>query len=575
VELKRVLAFAFVLITFQGMILAPLLITSLSPYLARITLVCIFFLPVFWLYYYSRSEREHQFEAKIGRFLAFLGAPTFIYLLYNVYHFQPIAEGVSSSEVVLLAEEYLRQGYIVRTASHSYFIQIPYLTYVLTSICGLPAIYAAVIEQLTIILFLALLSMYLSQIIRKNLPDGRFLFSILPYIISFAFIASGTRIWVPGLNLNYRDIGAYLVMLVLGFLFSRGLSNRSDFVVILLLILGLTLGSPTAAIFCILFFTLFTLFDKRVGMSLFIVLPLFYLVTSAALYISSLRYYITFAWEGISKFLMDIISGTPLPPFVPWARVQVPYGEKYVQTITYFSVLLLGAIIVIIRVMYRRQRHFRFQEDSRFKAVFYSTFLLLALTAAVTVGVSALPETTFSDIRTIVFLFVLLVLPFIFASPTFLQGLTRIKFGMPLLLMIIILSSFGALMKPYDLYPKSANDAVIQVEDRRLDLTALGYAGDFLFTHYQEGTVYFDWKSRWFLFGASIYNQSYTFAGLSYGVFDISRLTKIDDSVVIFHKQGVILPSIRVENTTYLQAYNMSHSANIVYDDGGILFATK
>ena len=563
------------LATFLCLILAPLAVTLLSPYLARIVLISVFFLPLVGLYYYSRAERVHYFEAKIGRFLAFLGASAFIYLLYNLYHFQPIAEGVLSSEVILLAEEYARQGYIVRTSSHSYFIQTPYLTYVLTAICGLPAIFAAVLEQLIIIVFLALLSMYFSQIIRKAVPNDNILFSMLPYVIPYAFIASGTRIWVPGLYLNYRDIGAYLVILVLGFLFSRGLDNRSDFVVILILILGLTLGSPTAAIFCILFFTLFTLFDKRVGMSLFIVLPLFYLVTSAALYISSLRYYITFAWQGISTFLMDVLSGTPLPPIVPWARVQVPYAEKYVQTITYFSVLLLGAIIVLIRFLYRRQKRFRVYEDSRFKAVYYSTFILLALSAAVTVGVSALPETTFSDIRTIVFLFVLLVLPFIFASPSFLQALTRIRWGMPFVLIIILLSSSAALIKPYDLYPKSANDAVIQVEDRRLDYTALGYAGDFLFNHYQEGRVYFDWKSRWFLFGAAIYNQSFTFGGLSYEVYDISRLKQIDDSVVIFNKNGVTLPSIRVENTTYLNAYNLSQRANIVYDDGGILFATK
>jgi hypothetical protein len=146
---------------------------------------------------------------------------------------------------------------------------------------------------------------------------------------------------------------------------------------------------------------------------------------------------------------------------------------------------------------------------------------------------------------------------------------------MPLLLLVILLSSAAALMKPYDLYPKSANDAIIQIEDRRLDFTALGYAGDFLFNHYQEGRVYFDWKSRWFLFGASIYNQSYTFAGLSYEVYDISQLNQIDDSIVIFNKNGVTMPSIRVENTTYLNAYNLSQRANIVYDDGGILFATK
>jgi hypothetical protein len=574
-EIRRGIAFGFMLVIFLSLILAPVAITLLSPYFARIVLIGVFFLPIVGLYYYSRDERAHHFEAKVSRFLAFLGASTFIYFLYNMYHFQPIAEGVLSSEVILLAKEYARLGYIVRTSSHSYFIQTPYITYVLTSICGLPAIFAAVLEQLTIIVFLALLSMYFSQIIRKAVPNNHVLFSMLPYIIPYAFIASGTRIWVPGLQLNYRDIGAYLVILVLGFLFSRGLDQRSDFVVILLLILGLTLGSPTAAIFCILFFTFFTLFAKRVGMSLFIVLPLFYLVTSAALYISSLRYYVTFAWQGISKFLMDVLSGTPLPPIVPWARVQVPYGEKYVQTITYFSVLLLGAIIVLIRILYRRQKRFRVYEDSRFKAVYYSTFILLALSAAVTVGVSALPETTFSDIRTIVFLFVLLVLPFIFASRAFLQAFTRIKWGMPLLLFVILLSLSTALMKPYDLYPKSSTDAVIQVEDHRLDFTALSYAGDFLFTHYQEGRIYFDWKSRWFLFGASIYNQSYTFAGLSYEVYDISQLTQIDDSLVVFDKNGVTLPSIRVENTTYLNAYNLSQHANIIYDDGGILFATK
>ena len=91
-EIKRGLAFAFMLATFLSLILAPLAISLVSSYLARILLVGVFFLPIVGLYYYSRADRANHFEAKIARFLAFLGESIFIYLLYNVYHFQPIAE---------------------------------------------------------------------------------------------------------------------------------------------------------------------------------------------------------------------------------------------------------------------------------------------------------------------------------------------------------------------------------------------------------------------------------------------------------------------------------------------------
>ena len=117
----RIASGGLFLVHLQIILLSPLLIYSLPPYPARILLFTVFLSPLIWLYHYSQTPWIHYGESTIFRFFAFLGVTSFLYLFFNLQHLDALSEGVMLSEVAMLAEEYGRQGVIVRTSAHSYF----------------------------------------------------------------------------------------------------------------------------------------------------------------------------------------------------------------------------------------------------------------------------------------------------------------------------------------------------------------------------------------------------------------------------------------------------------------------
>jgi hypothetical protein len=607
--------------------LSPLLIYSLPPYPARVLLFTVVLSPLIWLYHYSRSTWVDYSESVIFRFLAFLGVTSFIYLLFNMLQFGVLGEGVMLSEVAMLAEEYGRQGVIVRTSSHSYFFQAPFLAYMLNQVCGVPAHYAVFMEQAVIILLLALLSMYVHTRIRVMIPNQSGFYRLLACVVPLALIASGTRIWVPGLNVNYRDIGSYLAMFAITYSVANGLTRRQDYVTVLLLVLGVVFGSPPAGIVVILFFAVYSLLTKRVGPMVYAILPVFYIVSSAGLYLRSLIGYGEAVLEGFLFAIVAVLAGTDILDQNERLYV-VPYGDRTLETLTYFAVLGIAGLVILLRFAghLRRPRvHIRDLRvvalvvvllstllwifgaidlvlylavvgavglglglrfvnrllglpiqirDPRYATLYIVVVVTLLVTVFVTLGATVMPETTFSDIRTIVFSFLLVVLPVVFVKPPLYRQLQRLRVRRLVLTVMVVLLCAVALLKPSSLFPKSLLDESYVVEDRRLSQT-IGYAKTFLFESYPMGTVTFDYKSHLQIVRFMVVNRTFGFREVFYNVSLLSKLETLENRIAFFDQHGVTEPSLYLTRDDYQKAYNLSLAANIVFNDGRIIISTQ
>jgi hypothetical protein len=571
-------------------LLSPLVIYSLPPYPARILLFTIFLSPLIWLYHYSRTPWIHYDESVLFRFLSFLGVTSFLYLLFNLQHIDTLGEGVILSEVAMLAEEYGRQGVIVRISAHSYFFQAPFLAYTLNQICGLPVHHAVFLEQGAIILLLALLSLYLQTRIHAMIPKPTPLYLFLACIVPFALVASGTRIWVPGLTVNYRDIGSYLAMVGITYIAVNGLTRRRDYVTMLLLVLGVVLGSPPAAIVLILFFTVYSLFTKQLGPAVYAILPLFYIISSAGLYMRSLMRYGDVALTGVLSAIVEVVTTGSFPDS-PDRPYMVPYGDRTIETFTYLAILGVAGVVIGLRYAphFRRSRIrlprvYRFLSWLRLRQIrivhprYATLFLVLVVTLwvtlFVTLGATVMPETTFSDIRTIVFSFLLVVLPILFVTPPVYRQLQQLREQRLVLTGLLLLLCMTALLKPASVFPKSSLDAPYVIEDRRLSQT-IGHAKTVLFTYYPMGAVYFDYKSNLQIVRFMAVNRTFVFRDVFYNISLISTLSTLRDSVAFFDRRGVTEPSLYLNVTDYRTAYSLSLAANIVFDDGAIIISTR
>jgi hypothetical protein len=195
------------------------------------------------------------------------------------------------------------------------------------------------------------------------------------------------------------------------------------------------------------------------------------------------------------------------------------------------------------------------------------------VTLFVTLGATVMPETTFSDIRTIVFSFLLVVLPILFVTPPVYRQLQQLRWQRFVLMGLLLLLCMAALLKPASVFPKSSLDAPYVIEDRRLSQT-IGHAKTVLFTYYPMGTVYFDYKSNLQIVRFMVVNRTFVFRDVFYNISLISTLTTLRDSVAFFDRRGVTEPSLYLNVTDYRTAYTLSLAANIVFDDGEIIIST-
>jgi len=186
-------------------------------------------------------------------------------------------------------------------------------------------------------------------------------------------------------------------------------------------------------------------------------------------------------------------------------------------------------------------------------------WLTLLIVVVTYVGASVKTEVPFSDIRTIVIIFILTLLPFTFTSNKLLTKINAKKTFLILVLALMILSSLRTI---YEAYPKSIYDPINVVEDDRVDLRSKYYVGDFLNSFCAKGFVALDYKTY-------LATYTYQLAG-NYKAELLSESSLSLNNIVVFDINGLRYGSIYISSEVYAEAYDLILTQNLIYNSGNI-----
>jgi hypothetical protein len=544
-------------------IINPFILYSLPNFVARLLLILTFFVSLV----YMITQKVYEIES--ASVVTFFSIAVFVFLQRNIIKLPPFFEGVTLSEIGMLAHQYNEVGKIVLTSAHSYFFQTPFLVYIIGRICGISPVYVSYIMIFCYIALIALVGLYILKITKMNVDSPRL--ALIPALLAFFMISSNSML---SLYIGYRDIGLSMLLLLMCYLFHRGHKRKIDPVVILLLIFGATLGSPIAALLMILFFSLFSVLWRRQTLGFYALVPLSYMIYAGYSYTLSLKRYATFAWEGFMDFFKEILSGKLPERVTPWERLTNPTREDiYVASATYLSLLLLSVIVATLLTLIWMQEMHRVERNEK-GALLRSTCLCLWFALAVVVvayvGASVKPEVPFSDIRTIVVIFISALLPFAFALRQFFTKISANKF---LLLLTIGLLALSSLRTVYETYPKSIYDPINVVEDDRLSSMSVYYVGRYIQNFYTEGAIVIDYKTDIKIW-PRLSSESYEKRLLSESALISPSARFLTKRIIVFDINGLRYPSLYIPLDVYKQAYNLSLTRNRLYDNGATVIVS-
>jgi hypothetical protein len=489
--------------------------------------------------------------------LVLVTVASIVFFLADTVKLQPYIEGVTLSETRSLALSYQENGALVSSTPHSYFFQIPMLIYFISITLGISTVYSGLIVIFAFIVLNGLVGLYIFKVVRAAMPEKTS--PQIPALLAF-FVVSTALMTV---EVGYRLLASLLFLLLLCYLFSNGLKGRKDVVVTLLLVVGITLGSPTAALLLIPFFVLFAAFKRQPTTVVYALIPLAYMIYSGYSYTTMLRSYGTFAWQGFLDFFRQITVSQFPERVLPWGRVTLPTAaDTYVISAAYLSTIAVSVLAVLIFTFSRANTRNVVTGDDRGPLLLADSaclWLTLAIAAVTYIGASASPEVPFSDIRTIVISFILVLLPFIFTSS---KLLSRINVKKALLTLVIMLFVLSSLMTMYEAYPKSNNDPINVMEDQRVDTRSQYYVGVFLNGFVGQANVVFDYKTNFATLGYQMIGN-YTTAMLS-------DSTLPSSNVIVFDANGLKFRSLYISPDLYAEVYNLTLSENVVYTSGNI-----
>ena len=549
-------------ILFSLLPLGAYLVYFLPPSVARLALISIFLMPIFLITYHA-SKGLGRRETKVLATLAFFAIPSFVFMIGNVNRFPLFLEGIESSATRVQAELYNEHGAITFSTSHSFFFQTPFLMYVISNVCGISITHASILIIALHITMMALVSLYIARIIMKSIPRPEL--SFLPYLIVFSLFSSINMMFT---NVCYRYLGSVLLLLFLFFYYDKNCGEkprRAFSIVTLILTVGITLGDPTAALLMILLFVLVSILGKNASASLYAIIPFSYMFYVATSYLLLIKSYTTFAWEGFMDFFQEIFVGGFPERVVPWQRVIMPtVQDTYVTSAAYISLLFVSASVGLFYAvlwMLRKNERDVMRRNTLIRANCLSLLVMVAIASATYVGASVNPEVPFSDIRTIVMVFVSTLILFSFASKTLLAKFTTNRIILAIIIVLLVLSSLRVV---YEAYPKSFYDPINVVEDTRLDRRSNYYVRRFLNAFYVNGSIASDYKTRPPKF-SSFQSELYKISLLNNGTLNDPKNT-----FIIFNMNGLRFKSIYTSSDVYIQAYHSSLTQNIVYNSGNI-----
>jgi hypothetical protein len=363
--------------------------------------------------------------------------------------------------------------------------------------------------------------------------------------------------------------------MVLWFLVGREFKDRRESVVLLLLVVGVTIGDTNGILLLIPFFFLYTVFARKMTDIVYALIPLAYLILCAQSYTSSLKEYATFATSGFIGFLQEIMLGQLPERTIPWQRTSIRmYEDTVISSIAYLSLLAISLVVMILFLLIwakKRGQVVKNKEDARSRAGLICLSFWLSIVAVTYIGASFRPETSFSDIRTIAIVLLSLLLIFLLMSKKLISYIKPRKVLLSCLITLIIMASMRTV---YEVYPKSIHDPIYAVEDSRLGSTSIYIVADFLNTYYKVGGIVGDYKT-FNRIGKSLPDSQYEKRWLNETTLGKPFARFPYKSVLIFNVAGTTYPSVYHSLEAYIAAYNFSISHNRLYDNGIVVISSE
>jgi len=474
-------------------------------------------------------------------------------------------------ETILLSRQYDISGHLVFDSAHSYFFLQPVVLHILCDVGGFSSDLAVCISLLLFGSLSALIGILFYKTLTQRIEIGyqrKVLTNLMFPLISFALVSfvyserSGYAIYFSTL----------LTVIALWFITKKEFTKVTESIVLLLLILGITFGDTNGILILIPYFLVYAVLRKK-EFILFSIIPLAYLIFCAELYTLSLKRYTASAISGFVGFINELISGQLPERTIPWQRASTrTYEDLLISSLTHLSLVTISIIIVMVSILVwvKRSNRVIMSKESVHRSIIVCLLLWLCIATISYIGASVRPETPFSDIRTITLVLLSLLLPFSFLSKKFISCIESRKALMPIIIILLILSSMRTL---YEVRPKNTYDPIIAVEDVRLGSTGIYVLADFLNSYYQTGGIVADYKT-FNRIGRFLPDSQYEKRFL-----DETTLTKPFArfpyrSLLIFNIAGVTYPSIYHPQEAYMAAYNFSVSHNRLYDNGIVVIAS-
>ncbi|TFH13858.1 hypothetical protein E4H04_11245 [Candidatus Bathyarchaeota archaeon] len=333
--------------------------------------------------------------------------------------------------------------------------------------------------------------------------------------------------------------------------------------IILLLVVGITFGSSTASLILIPLFFLFAYIKRNYASAVYGLIPLTYVVYIGGPYASALGFYSNFAYRGLMDFMSSFLLGTISDRVLPWNRVSsTTLTDTYIATLTYFSLLLLAGIIIFIGLTEWLKERNIFVEEPR-KAVYRSNLITLTVMfvifGLVYIGASVQPETSFSDIRTIVIVVMTLLIPYILSSDEIQKTLNKHSIITAALIVLIVFASARTF---YETYPKGINDPINVLEDRRLDGIQIIGTRDFISNYMIKGEISYDFKT-------DLTIPHYLFSGEFTAHLMTDEIPQ--NSLMVYDLQGIKYPSLHTDQELYAKALSLTDQNDVIYNNGSII----
>lgn len=548
----RFLVFALVIVVLILQPFSYLFSSSLS----RLSLILAFVtLPA--LGFICQIKKEYFGKETIYVILFAISA---LFLFWRTGCFLPAyIEDILNTERFVLVEEYASSGHIQLSTGHSYFFLHSMVLYFLNQICSLSYAWSFWLALLLELLLIVIIGILIYEFMKKiSINDVTLFTRILPVLVPFFFIAF--------INTNRLDHALLLVPLLLYLFFTKGIKHINHYLIGLLFVFGITFGSATGILFVVPFFFIYCLLNKSAKLSVYFLIPLAYLVFCTYSYTRALSSYLRTAWAGFSSFMDSALIGDVPNRVFPWGRGQnMMLFDTSILNAAYLSLFLLSTLLVLVLVFFNREtKNPTIGDRNSFYRASLIYLMMFILVAGVTyLGFSTLLESSISDVRAIVFVFMMIILPFIFV---FKKAVYKIKSKKIISFIIVVLIFVASLQTIYSIYPKSANDPVNTVEDRRLDALSKLSTLDFLKMATPDSLIFLDYKLS--LRAIDLKKE--------FKVFMLSTSHDINSADIIgVDFNGLRFGSLYVSPDIYDSVNNLTKINNVAYSSGDILIIIK